>query len=172
VKKNTAPKKKQDSAAGEINTLFGRVAVKTEEVVRTKEASPFDFVNDISFDKSYIYQDSPKSFKPFLINKALSVFPDCLHSVAFLNANHGLSEKMQHDYLFYSLPKRKRFKKDGWLKKSAYEKEELQMLEDVALVVGYNLQRTKQFWSMLTAEQQTEFLKKYVYHDQNNHYNK
>lgn len=169
--KKPVAKKKQNTAE-ETNTLFGRVSIKAEEVVRTKEASPFDFVNDISFDKAYIYRESPKSFKPFLINKALSAFPDCLHSVAFLNTNHGLNEKMQHDYLFYSLSKRKRFKKDGWLKKSDSEKAEMQILEDVALVVGYNLQRTKQFWSMLCADQKSQFLKKYVYHDQNNQNNK
>ena len=169
--KKPVTKKKQNTAE-ETNTLFGRVSIKAEEAVRTKEASPFDFVNDISFDKAYIYQDSPKSFKPFLINKALSAFPDCLHSVAFLNTNHGLNEKMQHDYLFYSLSKRKRFKKDGWLKKTDSEKAEMQILEDVALAVGYNIQRTKQFWSMLSADQKSQFLKKYVYHDQNNQNNK
>ena len=169
--KKPVTKKKQNTAE-ETNTLFGRVSIKAEEAVCTKEASPFDFVNDISFDKAYIYQDSPKSFKPFLINKALSAFPDCLHSVAFLNTNHGLNEKMQHDYLFYSLSKRKRFKKDGWLKKTDSEKAEMQILEDVALAVGYNIQRTKQFWSMLAADQKSQFLKKYVYHDQNNQNNK
>lgn len=164
--------KKKQNATEETNTLFGRVSVKTEEAVQTREASPFDFVNDISFDKAYIYQESPKNFKPFLINKALSAFPDCLHSVAFLNINHGLSEKMQHDYLFYSLSKRKRFKKNGWLKKSDLEKAELQILEDVATAVGYNIQRTKQFWSLITEDQKSQFLKKYVYHDQDNQNNK
>lgn len=166
-------KKKQEAAVDGVNTLFGRVAVKKEVDVVVREVSPFDFVNDVSFDKQYLY-DGPatKNYKPFLINKALSAFPDCLQAVVFLNENHGLSEKMQHDFLFYGLPKRKRFNRNGWLKRSDAEKRNLEMLEDVARTVGYNLERTKQFWSVLTDEQRRQFLDTYVYPDQRNARNK
>lgn len=170
--KKPATKKKQDQAE-EVNTLFGRVAVKKEVEISIKETTPFDFVNDVSFDKQYLYDGTAaKNFKPFLINKALSAFPDCLQAVVFLNENHGLSEKMQHDYLFYALTKRKRFKRDGWLKKTDAEKRELAILEDVAVVIGYNLQRARQFWSMLNEGQRSEFLRRYVYPDQDNKNNK
>lgn len=170
--KKPVTKKKQEQAEG-INTLFGRVAVKKDVEVSIKETTPFDFVNDVSFDKQYLYEGSAgRNFKPFLVNKALSAFPDCLQAVVFLNENHGLSEKMQHDYLFYGLTKRKRFKRDGWLKKTDAEKRELSVLEDVAVVIGYNLQRTKQFWSMLDDGQRAEFLRRYVYPDQDNKNNK
>lgn len=170
--KKPVTKKKQEQAEG-VNTLFGRFAVKREAEVVVKEVTPFDFVNDISLDKRYLYEEpASRNFKPFLINKALSAFPDCLQAVVFLNENHGLSEKMQHDFLFYGLPKRKRFKRDGWLKKSEAEKRELTVLEDVARVVGYNLERTKQFWSVLTEAQRVDFLDRYVYPDQRNSRNK
>lgn len=170
--KKPVTKKKQEQAEG-VNTLFGRVAIKKEVEVAVREVTPFDFVNDVSFDKQYLYEGAAaRNFKPFLINKALSAFPDCLQQVVFLNENHGLDEKMQHDYLFYGLPKRKRFKRDGWLKKSEAEKRELAVLEDVARVVGYNLERTKQFWSILTEAQRKEFLDTYVYPDQKNSRNK
>lgn len=170
--KKPVTKKKQEVAEG-VNTLFGRVAIKKDIEVVNRDVTPFDFVNDISFDKRYLYEGTAtKNFKPFLINKALSAFPDCLQTAVFLNQNHALTEKMQHDYLFYSLPKRKRFKKDGWLKKSEAEKRELAMFEDIAKTVGYNLERTKQFWSVLTEAQQREFLDTYVYPDQKNARNK
>lgn len=170
--KKPVTKKKQEVAEG-VNTLFGRVAIKKDIEVVNRDITPFDFVNDISFDKRYLYEGTAaKNFKPFLINKALSAFPDCLQAVVFLNQNHALSEKMQHDYLFYSLSKRKRFKKDGWLKKSEAEKRELAMFEDIAKTVGYNLERTKQFWSVLAETQRREFLDTYVYPDQKNTRNK
>lgn len=170
--KKPSTKKKQEQAEG-VNTLFGRVATKKELEVVVKEVTPFDYVNDVSLDKQYLYEGAAtRNFKPFLINKALSAFPDCLQAAAFLNENHSLNEKMQHDYLFYVLPKRKRFKRDGWLKKSEAEKRELTVLEDVAKVVGYNLERTKQFWSILTEDQRKQFLNTYVYPDQKNSKNK
>lgn len=170
--KKPVTKKKQEQVEG-VNTLFGRVAVKRETEVVVKEVTPFDFVNDVSLDKQYLYEGTAaKNFKPFLINKALSAFPDCLQHIVFLNENHGLSEKMQHDYLFYGLPKRKRFKRDGWLKKSEAEKRELQLLEDVARTAGYSLERAKQFWSILTEAQRREFVETYVYPDQKNTRNK
>lgn len=170
--KKLVTKKKQEHAEG-VNTLFGRVTLKKEIEVTTKEVTPFDFVNDVSFDKQYLYEGAAvRNFKPFLINKALSAFPDCLQQVVFLNENHDLDEKMQHDFLFYSLSKRKRFKKDGWLKKTEAEKHELTVLEDVGRVVGYNLERTKQFWVILTEAQRKEFLDTYVYPDQKNSKNK
>jgi hypothetical protein len=170
--KKPVTKKKQEVAEG-VNTLFGRVAIKKDVEVVVRDITPFDFVNDISFDKNYLYEgNAAKNFKPFLINKALSAFPDCLQAAVFLNANHALSEKMQHDYLFYSLPKRKRFNRNGWLKKSEAEKRELALIEDVAKTVGYNIERTKQFWAVLTETQRREFLDTYVYPDQKNARNK
>lgn len=170
--KKPVTKKKQEQKAEGVNTLFGRAAIMKELEIGPKEVTPFDFVNDVSLDKQYLFNDAARNYKPFLVNKALSAFPDCLQQVVFLNENHGLSEKMQHDFLFYNLPKRKRFKRDGWLKKSEAEKRELQLLEDVAVAVGYNLQHTKQFWSVLTDAQRKEFIEKYVYPDQKNSRNK
>jgi len=35
-------------------------------------------------------------------------------------------------------------------------------------VIGYNIQRTRQFWNILTDKQKTEFLERYIYPDSNN----
>jgi len=79
---------------------------------------------------------------------------------------------MQHDFLFYGLSKRKRFKRDGWLKKGEAEKRELQVLEDVGRVTGYNMKRARELWTILSEEQRASFLSTYVYPDQNNTRNK
>jgi hypothetical protein len=73
---------------------------------------------------------------------------------------------MQHDYLFYSIPKKIRRKK--WLKKSDEEKREIKILEDVANTIGYNFNKTRAFWKVLSEPQRKEFLTTYVYPDSKN----
>lgn len=154
-----------------VSTLFGpvRVSKDDEPLERPNQFSIFKFIQDINYDKQYLYDDNTKSeYKPWIVNVSMSMFPDTLAHAAFLNLNAGLDAKMQHDYLFYAVQKRKRFKKDGWFKKSDAEKRELKVLEDVARTVCYSMAHTKQFWSMLTDQQKRDFLERYVYPDSKN----
>lgn len=156
---------------GTVATLFGLVRVdKTEEPLeRPNHFNIFKFIQDINYDKQYLYDDNTKSeFKPWIVNVSMSMFPDTLAHAAFLNLNSSLDAQMQHDYLFYGVQKRKRFKKDGWFKKSDAEKRELKVLEDVARTVSYSMAKTKQFWGMLTDQQKRDFLERYVYPDAKN----
>jgi hypothetical protein len=79
-----------------------------------------------------------------------------------------MDKQMQHDYLFYSVPKRKRFKKDGWLKKTSGERNELKIIEDTARATNYSIAKTKQFMNMLTDSQRKELLERVVYPDSKN----
>jgi len=147
------------------------MAVKTIPKKKPEEQqfNVFKFVQDINFDKNYLFDDSTQSvYNPWTINNAMTMFPDTLSHAVFLNSNASLDKKMQHDYLFYAVPKRKRFKKDGWFKKTDAEKRELKTLEDVSLVINYNMIKTKQFWNTLDKDQKAEFLERYVYPDSRN----
>ena len=156
-----------------ISTIFGRVIKHEEKEERGSSINPFSFINDINFGKEYIYSDETKSsFEPYIVAKAMSIFPDTLSDAIFLNSNHHLDEKMQHDYLFYKVAKRKRFKKDGWLKKNEDEKKELKILKDIGKIINYNLNETKRFWNILTEVQRRDFLERYVYPDSRNKNNK
>lgn len=166
-KKTTAKAEKVDDSV--VSTLFGRIKTAPVEVEVEKRFGVFDFVNDINFNKQYIYsQDTSAEYDPYTMNRAMTIFPDTFVAGEFLNANYHLDKHMQHDYLFYSVQKRKRWKQGGWLKKSEAEKKETKILKDVAKIVQYNLHRTKQFWSVLTEAQQKEFLERYVYPDSKN----
>jgi len=134
-----------------------------------KKFTVFDFIKDINFDKKYLYNESTESeYVPWTVNVSMAMFPDTLHHSIFLNANPNLDKQMQHDYLFYSVNKRKRFKQNGWLKKSAQERNEQKIIEDVARVIKYNLKNTKVFFKMLNENQKKEFLNRYVYPDDKN----
>jgi hypothetical protein len=149
------------------STLFGKVRVAPVEV--EKKFNVFDFINDINFGKQYLLaEDTHSEFDPYTVNRAMTIFPDTFAGGDFLNSNYHLDKKMQHDYLFYSVQKRKRWKQGGWLKRTDAEKKELKILKDVARVVQYNLKRTRQFWSVLTEAEKRQFLETYVYPDSRN----
>lgn len=169
MKKKAVAKKETAIDETLVSTLFGRVKTAPVEVEVEKNFGVFDFVNDINFGKQYLYADDTASeYEPYTLNRAMTIFTDTFVAGEFLNMNHHLDKRMQHDYLFYSVQKRRRWKQGGWLKRSEAEKKELKVLKDVAVVTQYNLKRTKQFWSLLSEDQRKEFLERYVYPDSKN----
>lgn len=162
-------KKKEEPQGDFLSTLFGKVELKPVVVEDQWESGVniWTFVNSISEDKNYLFDEhTAKEYTPFTINRAFSIHVDTLHYATVMNQYYNLDKKMQHDYLFYSLPKKVRRKK--WLKKSDDEKREAKTLEDVAQVIGYNIIKTRAFWKVLTPAQRTDFLNRYVYPDSKN----
>lgn len=165
-----AKKKEVKPDIGESTaTLYGRVRVAPLEVEVEKRFTVFDFVNDINHGKQYLFGDDTASdYDAYTTNRAMTIFVDTFTAGEFLNSNHQLDKRMQHDYLFYSVQKRKRWKQGGWMKRTDAEKKELKILKDVAQTIQYNARRTSQFWSLLTDDQKQEFLSRYVYPDAKN----
>jgi len=164
-------KTKQAEPKGEdtLSTLFGQVKVSIPHIETERKFNVFDFVNDINFNKQYLYADDTASeYDPYTINRAMTIFPDTFVAGEFLNLNYHLDKKMQHDYLYHSVQKRKRWKKDGWLKRTEQEKKEIKILKEVGKLINYNMKATKQFWSILTTDQKKEFLETYIYPDSKN----
>ena len=81
----------------------------------------WDFVNDITLNKKDLMTNSEspntteKMYEPFLVNRALSYYPDCILSANEMNIQPFLEKKMQYDYLLHTIRPRKRFSK--WVKK-------------------------------------------------------
>ena len=113
-----AKKKKEEIEKEFTSTLFGKVEIKPVVVEDQWESGTniWTFVNSISEDKNYLFDEhTAKEYTPFTINRAFSIHVDTLHHASVMNQCYNLDKKMQHDYLFYSLPKKVRRKK--WLKK-------------------------------------------------------
>lgn len=114
--------------------------------------NPFDFVNDINFDKKDIIRNSPnpelaaKGYNPWIVNKTLSYFPDTLFYVNEMNKNPHISNEMQYSYYLVSINKRKRFAKQS--KKTVSDD-----VSSIAKYYGYSLRRAEEVLSILTAEQ-------------------
>lgn len=117
--------------------------------------SPFDFVKDINYNKTYLMTDdyAEKEYNPWIINRAIALSLDTLGFANEMNCNPHLSNKMQHDFLYYSIRKKRRFTKWPWKKG---------MGEDISLIMDvykYSSSKAKEALAILTPEQ-LEFIRK------------
>lgn len=84
--------------------------------------SPFDFVNDILSNKKDIIKNSENPtlaeslYNPFLANKALSFYVDCIQYANEMNQHFTAPNKLQFDYLINTIRQKKR--KNQWIKKT------------------------------------------------------
>ena len=87
----------------------------------------FDFLNDISFDKKYLYSDDTESvYNSYIINQGLMQHVDTIMLANETNKMGSVSKRFHHDYLFHSIEKGKRFGK--WAKADKSEEELLQLV--------------------------------------------
>lgn len=115
-------------------------------------SNPFDYINDINYDKKDIIRNSPnpelaaKGYNPWITNKTLSYFQDTIMYSNEMNKNAHLINQMQFDYFLNSINKRKRFAKQS--KKVVSDD-----ANSVAKYYGYSLRRAEEVLSILTADQ-------------------
>lgn len=83
--------------------------------------NPFDYVNSISYNKKDIMKDEfdEKKYPAFLVNKALSLYPDTIFYSNEMNMRPDLEHRLAYDYYLNSIRPRKRFSK--WFKKQDNE---------------------------------------------------
>ena len=90
--------------------------------------NPFDFVKYITYTKQDIMHDLNESeYEPFLINRALSYYQDCILYANEMNRRFELETRLQYHYLLNTIRKRKRFAK--WIKP--------EKIDDLKIVMEY-----------------------------------
>jgi len=108
--------------------------------------NPFEFVNSINFTKKDIMEDE-SDYNPFMINRALSYFPDTLFFAAEMNSYYQvLDNRLQYDFLRHIIRKRKRFSK--WFKT-----EKISDIEVLKEYYGYSTDKARTAYSILSKEQ-------------------
>jgi len=114
------------------------------------------YLNAINFSKEKLLDTDDltweKKYPPFIINKCLSMFYDCIAQVNEMNGYHFLDKKTQFHFLLNSIRKRKRFG-GKWLSQA-----KLKNLEYVKEYYGYSNEKAKQALNILKDEQ-IEFIK-------------
>jgi hypothetical protein len=110
--------------------------------------SPFDYVNSITTTKANMMRDSEndtlseKAYEPWVVNKALSYFPDTILHANLMNQYHHLDKRAQYECLLNSIRPKKRFAK--WVK----TKSDLD-LECIMNYFGYNRIKAKDAMELL-----------------------
>ena len=114
--------------------------------------NPFDFVQSISLTKNDLMTGTEndelaeKGYAPYLVNKALSYFPDTLLYANEVNRLAHVDNKLQYHYLLNSIRAQKRYSK--WAKK-----EDSDDLEVVKEYYGYSNEKAYQALSILSKDQ-------------------
>jgi hypothetical protein len=91
--------------------------------------SPFDIAKNLFEKKGRLSDDELKgSYSPFMINRILSNTPDTLFYAQEMNANFQLASRLQYDFYYFGISKRKRYGK--WNKKSKDDEEKLAIVKE------------------------------------------
>tara|TARA_Y100000310_G_scaffold344041_1_gene454745 strand:+ start:28935 stop:29318 length:384 start_codon:yes stop_codon:yes gene_type:complete len=118
-----------------------------------------DYLTAINYSKETLLDTEDdmveKEYKPFIINRCLSYFPDTIMQVNEMNFWCGVDKKMHFDFLLNSIRKRKRFSK--WLKDIKPED-----FETVKKYFNYSDKKTKEVMALLT-ENDIDNIKKDLY---------
>ena len=111
--------------------------------------NPFDYVKSIN-KKTYEYDLS--GYNPFLTNRAMAGFIDCIMFAEEMNQHHQLSPQLQYDFYYYGIRKGSRF--DPIPKPI-----EPEGLEVVMAYYGYSKQKAIEALQILTEEQIYDIMK-------------
>ena len=111
--------------------------------------SPFDFLNAINTTKKNLFEEdaqASKDYKPFLINRGLSYFPDTIFYANQMNQHPSLDKDMQFFFFLNIISRKKRFSK--WSKKDS----ETESLELVKEYYGYSSEKANEALKVLSEE--------------------
>jgi hypothetical protein len=118
--------------------------------------TPFDFINSILKDKKSLIvdDDSEKEYNPFIVNRGLSYYKDCIMYANEMNRRHHIDKKLQYDFLINTIRSQKRpFAK--WVK--------VEKSEDLACIkqaFNFSDSKAKEAARLLSKEQIQELKEK------------
>lgn len=116
---------------------------------------PFEFLTAINQSKADLFffdaAQAEKDYSPFVVNRALSYFPD---TVMYANEMNRLNppKRWQFDFLRQAVPKKKRYA--AWAKKEAKSSD----LDVVQQTYKYSARRAAEVLPLLS-EEQLEYLR-------------
>jgi hypothetical protein len=108
--------------------------------------NPFEFVKSINEKTGHILAENgemEKQYNPFLVNRGLSFTPDTILAANEMNAVPFLDKRLQYDYLYSTVRKKKRYSK--WIKAEQDEVEDL-----IVEYYGVSRRRASEYASLLT----------------------
>lgn len=87
-----------------VSLLFYAIVILSEGTM-----NPFDIVKSVTTTKEVVItEENEKDYNPWMVNKALSYYEDCIAFAQLMNENYNLDKKLQYDFLLNIVTKRKR----------------------------------------------------------------
>lgn len=112
--------------------------------------SPFDFVKSISEKNGNLMRECPdveRDYVPFVVNRALSFSADAVLYANEMNCQPFSDRRMQYDYLYHAVRKRKRY--DKWTKRA---EDESGILEAIMVAYSVGRRRANEYASLMSEE--------------------
>ena len=119
--------------------------------------SPFDFIKSINEKTGNLMEVSPETerdYTPFVVNRGMSFSPDTILYANEMNCLPFAERRMQYDYLYASVRRRKRF--DKWLKPEEGNEE---LVQAVLQRYGINRRRAEEYILLMGTETREAVLK-------------
>jgi len=134
-----------------------KIYTADEFVEKKKKLSPFDFINDINYNKKNLIVDeaTEKDYNPWIINRGLTFGLDTVHPANEMNCRPHLDKSLQNMFLINTIRARKRF--DKWIKTE--EDAEVEMIKEY---YGYSNEKARQALTILS-EEQKKIIKEKLY---------
>lgn len=128
--------------------------------------TPFDFLNSINEKKSYLFTDIKadnsgeasdldsvdRKYPPFMVNRGLSYFVDTVMLANEMNQRFDLAPKMQYDFLYHGVRKKRRFSK--WHKKQKDGKD----IELIKEAYSMNRERAEEVHDLIDIKKLRKFM--------------
>ena len=108
-----------------------------------------DWLKSINETKTNLIDDEPQiesKYPSYIVNRCMSGQIDTLMYANEMNISNQLDNKLQYDFLLYTLRKKKRF--SPWMRK-----DELSNLSIVKEYYGYSDEKARQVLPLLTEDQ-------------------
>jgi len=106
--------------------------------------NPFSYVKNINSKREYDFDLS--GYSPFLTNRCLSGFIDCIFFAEEMNQHHQLPPQLQYDFYYYGVRKASRFD-------PLPKNQEPEHLSVVMEYFSYSRQKALEALQILTEEQ-------------------
>lgn len=117
----------------------------------------FQFVNSINNKENCdIIKNHENEYLPYIINRSFSFFNDSVFYANELNKYSGIDNKLQFDFYYYILPKRRRYSK--WIKKQITPETE-NIINLIINKYSCNKKTANEILNIFTDEQKNEFIK-------------
>ena len=119
--------------------------------------SPFDYVRSINEKTGNMMDIDPEAerdYVPFVVNRGFSFGNDTILYANEMNIRPNTDKRMQYDYLYNSIRRRKRF--DKWIKANGEDDGAIEFLMEYYMV---SRKRATEYYRMIPKERLASILK-------------